>query len=822
LKILPIDAVVGQLKEVLSTHANVVLIAPPGAGKSTRVPLALLDEIWLAGRRILMLEPRRLAARNSASYMSIALSERVGGTVGYRVRLDSKVSKHTRIEVITEGILTRMLQDDPSLDGVGLVIFDEYHERSVHADLGLALCLQAQSIFREDLKILIMSATLDAKSVASMMNEAPIIESEGIRYPIETHYLSKPTKESIDVTVSRTVLQALNEHTGDIIVFLPGIGEIRRVSSKLRAMNLGEHVRITPLHSSLTQEEQDLAISPSSPGIRKVVLSSAIAETSITVEGVHIVIDSGWMRVPRFSPRTGLTGLETVLVSQASADQRRGRAGRTAPGICYRLWTEQEGTQLPLFNVPEIMEADLTPLALELAAWGVIDPSELHWLDPPPQAAYRQARDILAQLGALTPQGLISDHGKRMNELGIHPRLAHMLIKSTQLGLESLAFELIVMLNERDLVIRQSGNPDIDIMSRLEAIRNDRSLAGRIRMELQYWERLMKIKGNTAVSDLSDCGLLLAFAYPDRIAQRRASGGFLLRNGRGAGIKGLQRLSNVPYIVAIELDDQGAESRIYGAATIELRTLEQHMSEQLEELTTISWDRSVQAVRARRQTRLGSLILKEHTHSELNPEAGIQPLLEGIAIEGLQILPWSKSSRQYQQRVSFIHQHDSNWPDLSDEVLLSSVKDWLGPHLLGMKNRADLQRVPLTQLLESMLTWNQRQQLEKLFPTHIVVPSGSRIPIDYKDAEAPSIAVRLQEIFGLRETPCIALGNIPLTLHLLSPAQRPVQITRDLESFWQTAYYDIKKDLKGRYPKHYWPDDPLVAMPTNRTKPRGT
>lgn len=473
-------------------------------------------------------------------------------------------------------------------------------------------------------------------------------------------------------------------------------------------------------------------------------------------------------------------------------------------------------------NVPEIMEADLTPLALELAAWGVMEPSELHWLDLPPQAAYRQARDILDQLGALTPQGLISDHGKRMNELGIHPRLAHMLLKSTHLGLESLACELIVMLSERDLVIRQSANPDIDITNWLEAIRNDRRLAGRIRMEQQYWERLMNVKVNTAINDLSDCGLLLAFAYPDRIAQRRSSGRFLLRNGRGAIIKGIQRLSNEPYVVAIELDDQGAESRIFGVAIIELSTLEHHMSDQLEEITTISWDRSVQAVRARKQTRLGSLVLKDHTHSELNPEDCIQPLLEGIAIEGLQILPWSKGSRQYQHRVSFIHQHDTIWPDLSDEALLSNMKDWLGPHLLGMKNRADLQRIPLTQILESMLTWNQRQELEKLFPTHIVVPSGSRIPIDYKDAEAPSIAVRLQEIFGLKETPCIALGKIPLTLHLLSPAQRPVQITRDLESFWQTAYYDIKKDLKGRYPKHYWPDDPLVAMPTNRIKPRGT
>lgn len=820
--IVPIDAVVQQLKDALSAHANAVLIAPPGAGKTTRVPLALIDEIWLSGKRILMLEPRRMAARSSARYMSSALSEQVGGTVGYRVRLDSKVSKQTRIEVITEGILTRMLQDDPTLNGVGLVIFDEYHERSLHADLGLALCLQAQFIFREDLKILVMSATLDAISVAAMLNDAPIVESEGKIYPIETYYLNKPNKESLEHIVSHTIMNALRDHQGDIIVFLPGLGEIRRVGSKLRTMNHGEHVLVAPLHSSLTQEEQDLAISPSIQGVRKIVLSSSIAETSITVQGVHIVIDSGLMRVPRFSPRTGLTRLETVPVSQASADQRRGRAGRIGPGICYRLWTEQEGRQLPSHSVPEIKEADLAPLALELAAWGVANLDELCWLDPPPDAAYYQAKDLLVQLGALTAQGFITDHGKRMNELGLHPRLAHMLLKSADLGLESLACELAVILSERDTMIRHSVESDIDITIRIEAIRNDSKLSGRLRMELQYWERVMNVNANTGYQDLSACGLLLAFAYPDRIAQRRSTGGFLLRNGRGASIRGVQRLSNESYLVAVELDDQGAESRIYMAATIELGLLEQHMRDHIEETTTISWDRSVQAVRARRQTRIGSLVLKDHTHSDLNPEDCLQPLLDGITTEGLHILPWAKGSRQLQHRVIYIRQHDQSWPDLSDEALLADLEQWLGPHLFRMKNRADLQRIHLTQILESMLSWNQRQQLEAYFPTYIIVPSGSRIPIDYKDLAAPSIAVRLQEVFGLKQTPCIALGKIPLTLHLLSPAQRPVQITRDLESFWQSTYYDIKKDLKGRYPKHYWPDDPLVAMPTNRTKPRGT
>lgn len=819
---LPIDSVLHQLKNVLITHANAVLIAPPGAGKTTRVPLALLDEAWLSGRRILMLEPRRMAARNSAHYMSAVLNERIGATVGYRVRLDSRVSKQTRVEVITEGILTRMLQDDPSLEGVGLVIFDEFHERSLHADLGLALCLQAQSIFREDLKILVMSATLDAQIVAVMMNNAPIVESEGRIYPVETNYLSKPTDEALDLTVCRTIQQALDHHSGDILVFLPGISEIRRVGSNLSGMNLGEHVRITMLHSSLTQNEQDIATSPSIQGVRKIVLSSSIAETSITVEGVHIVIDCGLMRVSRFSPRIGLSRLITVPVSQASADQRRGRAGRTGPGVCYRLWTEQEGRQLPLYNVPEIKEADLTPLALELAAWGIMEPNELSWLDPPPEAAYSYAKKLLVQLGALNALGSITEHGKRMNELASHPRLAHMLIKSLDLGLESLACELAVILSISDQFIRRPTQTDIDITNRIRMIHNDSSLMGRIRMELPYWERVMNIKLNKVSQDLSDCGILLAFAYPDRIAQRRPTGGFLLCNGRGASIHNQQQLSNEFYLVAVELDDHGTESRIYGAVTIELSTLELHMSEHIVDTTTISWDRAIQGVREVKQVRLGSLVLKTHSHSDIHPEDCLLPLLVGIATEGLQILPWSKGSRQLQQRVDFIRQHDQSWPDLSDQALQSNLEHWLGPHLFGMKNRGDLQRIHLQQILESMLSWNQRQQLDQYFPTHIIVPSGSRVPIDYKDLEAPSIAVRLQEVFGLKETPRIAQGKIPLTLHLLSPAQRPVQITRDLESFWESTYYDIKKDLKGRYPKHYWPDDPLVAMPTNRIKPRGT
>lgn len=819
---MPIDSVIAQIKDTLRTHSNAVLVAPPGAGKTTRVPLALVDEPWLSGRRILMLEPRRMATRHAAVYMSRLLGEQVGTSVGYRVRLDSRVSSQTRIEVITEGILTRMIQNDPSLEGVGLIIFDEYHERSLHADLGLALCLQAQHIFREDIKILVMSATMDAISVATLMEHAPIIESKGFMYPVETIYFDKPNHTALEVKVCDTITSALREHHGDIMVFLPGLAEIRRVGFRLRAMNLGSQVTIMPLHSSLSQEEQEIAISPSTENIRKIVLSSSIAETSLTVEGVFIVIDSGLMRVPRFSPRTGLTRLETVPVSQASSNQRRGRAGRTGPGICYRMWTEQEGRQLPPHSEPEIKAADLTSLALELAAWGVREPNELHFLDPPSDGAYRHARELLVQLGALTSQGYITEHGKQMNELGIHPRLAHMLLKSIDLGLVSLACELAVIISKRDLFIHHATAPDIDIVTKIEEIRSNRNLAAILKTELHYYERLMSVQARANLQNLANCGLLLAFAYPDRIAKKRTSGGFLLRNGRGAFIQGLQRLSKEPYLVAVELDDQGTESRIYGAVTIDIRTLEQHMYEEIEEISTIYWDRSVQAVRVRNRIRLGALNLKDHTHSDLLVDQCVEPLLVGIVLEGIQILPWSKSARQLQSRVIFIHQQDQNWPNFSDEYLVASLESWLSPHVIGMKSRADLQRLQLTQLLESMLNWNQRQQLETYFPTHIVVPSGSRIPIDYKDIAAPSIAVRLQEVFGLSKTPCIAQGRIPLTLHLLSPAQRPVQITRDLESFWQSAYHEIKKDLKGRYPKHYWPDDPLIAMPTSRTKPHGT
>jgi ATP-dependent helicase HrpB len=833
---LPIESTIPELMNVLRSHTNVVLVAPPGAGKTTRVPLALLDEPWLAQRRILMLEPRRLAARSAARFMAKALGEQVGETVGYRVRMETRVGPKTRIEVITEGVLTRLLQADPALEDVGIIIFDEFHERSLHTDLGLALSLQSQAILRDDLRIVIMSATLDAQPVAELLGHAPIIHSKGYSYPVETRYLPRPVDRGLEQVIVRTVLHALENDQGDILVFLPGAGEIRRIEHKLKELPLGEHIRIAPLYGALPQEAQDLAIAPSVPGERKVVLATSIAETSLTVEGVQVVIDSGLMRVSRYSPRTGMTRLETVPVSQASADQRRGRAGRLAPGVCYRLWTEQENSRLAQRNTPEMLVSDLVPLALELALWGVSDPSELPWLDPPPKSAFAQARNLLFQLMALSGDGSVTAHGRQMAELGVHPRLAHMILRAIPLGLGELACELAAILSERDFIRGDRSAPPVDVSLRVEALRQtdkdgrsglkagagytvDAVSARRIQAEANHLKERLGIMSQ-GVREIDACGLLLAFAFPERIAQSKGGGRFLLSNGRGAFIADQQPLGNEPYLVAAELDDQGPESRILLAAAVDWEDLKRHLHDQIEQEQRIEWDRSAQAIRARQRERLGALVLKETPLPNPEPEASLAALLHGIAVEGLEILPWTRTARQLQQRLLFIHHQEQGWPDVSDEALASTVSSCLAPYLHGMKSRDDLQRLNLVDILHAQLTWDQRRELDECAPTHIVVPSGSRIPVDYSDPASPVLAVRLQELFGLKETPRIARGKVPLTLHLLSPAHRPVQVTRDLASFWQTAYFDVKKDLKGRYPKHFWPDDPLQAMPTNRTKPK--
>lgn len=829
---LPIDSILPELRDTLRAQVNAVLVAPPGAGKTTRIPLALLEEPWLAGRRILMLEPRRLAARAAAGFMAAMRGESVGETVGYRVRMDTKVGPTTRIEVVTEGVLTRMLQGDQALEDYGIVIFDEFHERSLHADLGLALCLQSQSYLRDDLRLLVMSATLDADPIASLLGGAPVLTSEGRTYPVATRFLQRPVDGRKDGQVVRTVLEALEREDGDILVFLPGAAEIRRVEAQLQERTLGAKVRVATLHGSLSREAQDLALAPCPPGERKIVLATSIAESSLTVEGVRIVIDSGEMRVPRFSPRTGMTRLETVTVSRPSADQRRGRAGRQGPGVCYRLWTEQEDQRLVSRSTPEILEADLAPLALELQAWGVDDPQELLWLDSPPSGAYAQAQNLLHKLGALDPAGRITAHGQRMAELGAHPRLAHMMLRAHSLQHGGLACELAALLGERDL-LRGDRLADADVRLRVEVLQAvkqktalphtgaDLALARRIQAEAQQGKRALGVMREEAI-DLEACGLLLAFAYPDRIAKRRDNGRYLLENGRGAALLAMQGLSSEPYLVAAELDDQGVESRIDLAASITLETLREHFSDLLVEEQLVEWDRASQGVKARKRERLGALVLKETPWSQPDPEATLQALLAGIAEEGVDsILPWTRSARQLQQRLHFLHlSNPTTWPDVSAESLTSMLSEWLGPHLYGAKNRNDVQRLPLGQILTAQLTWEQQRELEASAPTHIQVPSGSRIPIDYSDPASPVLAVRLQEVFGWPETPRIAGGRVPLLLHLLSPAQRPVQVTRDLASFWSNTYFEVKKDLKGRYPKHYWPDDPWNATPTNRVRPR--
>lgn len=824
---LPIETVLPQLKEALRTNPCAILVAQPGAGKTTQVPLAILNEPWLEGQKILMLEPRRLAARAAARYMSKLRGEEVGQTIGYRVKNDTKVGPNTRIEVITEGVLTRMLQTDPALEGVGAVIFDEFHERSLHADLGLALSRQSQTLLREDLRILIMSATIEANTVSAMLDHAPIIQSEGRTYPVVTHYLEAKMTSKIEQAVVTSIQRALQMNEGSLLVFLPGAAEIHRVANSLAALKLGKEIEIAPLYGNLSQEAQDQALVVSSPGHRKIVLATSIAETSLTVEGVTVVIDSGLMRVPRFSPRTGMTRLTTVPVSVASADQRRGRAGRLGPGVCYRLWTETEQRQLPLSSTPEIREADLAPLALELAAWGVPDPASLVWLDPPPAAAYQQARELLVQLGALHEDGGLSAHGKRLASLGLHPRLAHMVLQAIPLELGTLACELAVMLSERDFM-RAAERRDADIRTRIEVLWRaaqgeqradvDFGLCRRIAAEAKVLMQQLGIRPSVNKADAS--GLLLAFAYPDRVAQRRSTGRFLLSSGRGAVLPELQPLSNERYLVAAELDDNGAESRIYLAAPIQEDELIRAFEDRLLKEQEVLWEQATGSVKARQRLRLGAIILKENPLQDPNPELVLQALISGIQAESLELLPWNRSARQLQQRVMFLHRFDVEWPDMGDANLLASLEDWLGPHLYGLKSKGALGRLNLTSILEEMLTWEQRRWLEEWAPTHIQVPSGSRIPVDYSVSESPALSVRLQEMFGLADTPRIAKGRVPVTLHLLSPAQRPVQVTKDLASFWRDAYFEVKKDLKGRYPKHYWPDDPMAAMPTNRAKPR--
>ncbi|MDF2634054.1 MAG: ATP-dependent helicase HrpB [Pelosinus sp.] len=820
MKKLPIDDILPALRKIIGSTKNTVLMASPGAGKTTRLPLGLLAEPWLAGKKILILEPRRLAARAAARHMAALLGEQVGGTVGYRVRMDTCIGPKTSVEVITEGILTRMLQEDPGIENVGMVIFDEFHERSIHADLGLALCLESQAVLREDLKILVMSATLDTAPVAALLDDAPVIISEGVSFPVETYYLQRPLEGRIELAVAHKIQEAIEENQGDILVFLPGLREIHRVESQLLKIGIPSNIVIRKLYGSLSQAQQDLAILPEASGKRKIVLTTSIAETSITVEGVQVVIDSGLMRVPRFSPRTGMMHLETIKVARGVADQRRGRAGRLAAGTCYRLWTLQEEAAHLDRSTPEIMEADLTSLVLELAAWGIQNPEELRWIDSPPKAAVGQARQLLFQLGALSGDGRITSHGQQLVKTGLHPRLAHMIFQAISLGYGNLACEIAALLSHRDLFQGDQAMPDADLRSRIAALRQEPTAFHPIQVDIRHWKQLFSISAGDN-DDIDACGLLLAFAYPDRIAQGRGDGRFLLRNGHGAAFKEAQYLAKDPYLVVAELGgDQGREKRIFLAASIHVKTLKNSFKEQIEIQDVIAWDHEAQAVRARRVEKLGALILENNPLMNCDPEKIISALLRGIVEEGLALLPWKKTACQFRQRLDFMHSVDSTWPNVSDEALLANLEEWLGPFIYGMSSWEHLQRLNLVTALGSMLTWEQGQKLDEWAPTHILVPSGQRIPIDYSNPTMPVLAVRLQEMFGLQETPRIGKGKITLILHLLSPAHRPIQVTKDIASFWENTYVQVKKDLMGRYPKHYWPDNPKQALPTHRIRPR--
>lgn len=834
---LPIEDVLPDLKAVLRERTEAVLQAPTGAGKTTRVPLALLGEDWLDGNKIIVLEPRRLAARSAAQYMAQQLGEEAGETVGYRVRMDTQVSARTRIEVVTEGVLTRMLQDDPSLEGVGAVLFDEFHERNLQADLGLALTLQAREVFRPDLRVLVMSATLDTGPIAGLVDNAPLIQSEGRSYPVEVRYADQPLRpgDRIAPTVAAKVQKVLRDMDGDVLVFLPGAGEIRRTESRLEG-EVPPDITLHPLFGNLPPGEQDAAIAPSPDGERKVVLATDIAETSLTIEGIRVVVDSGLRRAPRFDPTTGMTRLETIRLSQASADQRKGRAGRVAPGTCHRLWTERTQHHLDPHTTPEIENADLAPLALELAMWGTPDPAGLRWLDPPPGDAYEQAQDLLRRLGAVGEDGTITDHGREMAELGLHPRLAHMLIDAEALGRGAVACDLAALLSERDIFKGQGEAPDVDLRLRLEALhrlrRGERPTpnharsyvvpygpVSHVRKVADHWRAKLGVDRERE-GDVEMTGLLTAFAYPDRIAQRRAgqAGRFRLRNGRAAKLPRPQLLSDADYLVAAHVDARRQENRIFLAAPISEGEITDYFGDQIQAEAEVSWDAEARRVGARRREQLGALTLTEGPIESPAPTAVAEALAAGIREEGLGLLPWTDHARQLQHRIQFLRHHlGADWPDASDEMLLDTLEDWLLPHLYGKKSADDLQQLNLPQILRDRLTYDQRDQLEDWAPTHVTVPSGFDRPIDYSDPETPVLAVRLQELFGRTETPRIAGGRVPLTLHLLSPAQRPVQITQDLANFWENTYHGVRKDMRGRYPKHYWPEDPLGATPTHTT-----
>jgi ATP-dependent helicase HrpB len=822
---LPIDAVLDDLSGALEASNAAVLVAPPGAGKTTRVPLALLDAPWLKGKKIIMLEPRRIAARASAERMAKTLGERVGETVGYRVRFGSKISRSTRIEVVTEGIFSRQILDDPELKNIGAVLFDEFHERSLDADMGLALARDAQTGLREDLRILVMSATIDGARIAKLLGDAPVIASEGRAYPVETRYLGRKPDIQLERQMADAIATALRADPGSVLAFLPGAAEIRRTQNFLAERVQDASIEIVPLFGALDAGVQDRAIQPAPKGQRKVVLATSIAETSLTIEGVRIVVDSGVARVPRYEPDIGLTRLETVRASRAAVDQRRGRAGRTEPGICYRLWDEPQTASLPAYTQPEILSADLSTLVLDLAQWGVSDPAQLTFLDPPPAPALKEARGLLGELGALDGDGRITGEGQALRALALPPRLARMIVDSARFGYGEDAAGIAAILTERGL-----GGDSVDLDHRLDQFRRDRSQrAGSARQLAERWAG--QVESSSASSPLAEegrggelsTGTMLAFAFPDRVAKNRGNGSFVLANGRGASIEQSAALARAPYIAVAELTGTAANGRILLAAPIAQADIETRFADQIENTDDVSFDRASMSLRGRRKRVLHAITLSEAPFTLKPSEATARVFADGLVAAGVDRLPWSKALQQWRGRVMFLRASEGDaWPDLSDTALATARETWLMPALFDKTSLKDFSAGDLSDAVMGLLPWDLRARLDKEAPTHFEAPTGTVLAIDYEAEQGPTIAVRLQELFGLNTHPSVAKGRVPLVLELLSPAQRPVQVTRDLPGFWRGSYQDVRSDLRGRYPRHPWPEDPANALPTRRVKPRGT
>jgi ATP-dependent helicase HrpB len=850
---LPIDDALPRLVEAFAKTNAVVLVAPPGAGKTTRVPLVFLDEPWAKDKKILLLEPRRLAARAAAARMAATLGEQVGDTIGLRVRFGSKISKRTRIEVITEGVFTRLVLDDPSLEGVAAVLFDEFHERSLDADLGLALAREVQEGLRDDLKVLVMSATLDGARVAALLGDAPVVTSEGRAFPVETRYLSRDPRDRIERPVADAVQRALRADPGSLLVFLPGAAEIRRTETLLKELVRDPNVDIVALFGALDARDQDRAISPAPAGRRKVVLATSIAETSLTIEGVRVVIDSGLSRVPRYEPDVGLTRLETVRVSRAAADQRRGRAGRTEPGVCYRLWDEPQTGSFDAYTRPEILSADLSSFLLDLAQWGASDASKLAFIDPPPQAAMSEARALLIELGAIDAQGRITDEGRKLRQLPLPPRLARMVVDAAAQGAGSEAAAIAAILTERGL-----GGDDVDLRHRLDQFRRDRSRrAEDSRAMVKRWvatlsspsplegegrgggyasnsnaERLPPSR-TASRSDLPlkgggeevSVGSILALAYPDRIAKNRGggAGGFVLANGRGGQVDAASNLAREPFLAVAELTGAAASSRIVLAAAITLAEVEERFAGKIEDREAVTFDAGSASLRARRSRRLGSVVLAEQV-KQVSPDAGTARILsDGLVGLGLDRLDWSKAALQFRTRVQSLRKAEGDeWPDVSDEGLAQTTADWLEPLLADKTARSQVTASELFDAVSNLVPWNLRRRLDAEAPTHFTAPTGTSVPIDYEAEQGPTVSIRVQELFGLTQHPSIAGGRVPLVIELLSPGHKAVQITRDLPGFWRGSYADVRSDLRGRYPRHSWPEDPTSAPPTRRAKPRGT